>query len=79
MKKSVPSSPRVNPPKTHLKGIPEVLTSIHLEKASEVIPVKIQFSLKNYLQQHKRPVSAFVRTAIIEKLEQEAIKVGGSS
>ena len=71
--------PRPNPSKTHLEGIPEVLANIHLEKATEVIPVKIQLSLKNYLIEHKLPVSTFTRTAIIEKLEREAIRAEGGS
>lgn len=48
-------------------GIPRVLEAIHYEKVTEVIPVKVQLSLKKAVP---KPQSAWIRQAIIEKLER---------
>ena len=60
----------INPSKTPLQGIPKVLATIRYEKVSEVIPVKVQLSLKNCLKQlaGKGGVSAWVRGVILERL-----------
>lgn len=48
----------------------EVLQAVRCEKISEVLPVKVQLSLKLALKRiaGKRGVSTWVREAIIEKL-----------
>jgi len=52
-------------------GIPKVLRNIHYEKISEVVPVKVQLSLKNCLKQlaGNQGVSTWIRELILEKLE----------
>ncbi len=53
-------------------GIPDVLQAIRLEKKTEIIPVKVQYSLKLYLQEHETSVSRFCREAILEKLRRQS-------
>ena len=66
------NSPRVNRRKTCIEGIPETLSRIHLEKKTDVVTCKVEFSIKNLLRRYAKPsVSAFVRAAIVEKLERE--------
>ena len=64
--------PRGKQPKNPSSGIPRLLAAIKHEKISEVIPVKVPYSLKIYLRQRHNPVSTWVRAAILEKLEREA-------
>ena len=64
--------PRGKQPKNPRQGIPRLLAAIKHEKISEVIPVKVQLSLKNYLKSVKPSVSSWVRDAILEKLRREA-------
>lgn len=65
--------PKENRAETHGLGIPSVLKNIRLEKASEVCPVKLQFSLKKFLKKYAgaQGVSGWVREVIIEKLTRE--------
>lgn len=67
-------TPRAKPSKNPGLGIPEVFAAIRYEKINEVVPVKLQLSLKKYIKQHARKegVSAWIRTAILEKLERMA-------
>jgi len=60
--------------------IPRVLETLHHEKVSEVIPVKVQLSLKNCLVRIAagQGVSTWIRQVIIEKLERLARERGGS-
>jgi hypothetical protein len=62
------SSPIPNPSETYSCGIPGFRL---VEKKSEVIPVKVQPSLKDVVRAVAgSSVSGFCRTAIIEKLER---------
>ena len=66
------NSPRVNRRETCIEGIPALLSGLHLEKKIGVVTAKVEFSVKNFLAVHAEPsVSAFVRAAIVEKLERE--------
>ena len=61
--------------KTTGPGIPQlarkVLAAIRYEKSSEVVPVRLPISLKNYIKQAagNQGVSAWIRTVILEKLQ----------
>ena len=58
---------------THKLGIPKVLNQIRHEKITEVVPVKVQASLKLFLRHHAEPtVSAWVRQLILTELRREA-------
>ena len=70
-----PKSKPLTPMKTsenNKSGIPTLLETIRHEKLSEVVSVKVQYSLRIYLQQRHNPVSTWVRVAILEKLRREA-------
>lgn len=66
-------TPRLNHSKTLTLGIPRALRNLHREKISEVLPVKVQYSLKLIIQElaGERHVSTWIRQLIIEKLEEE--------
>ena len=49
-------------------GIPSLKTRIGGEKATEVVPVKVQLSLKNAIPE---PRSTWIRDLIIEKLTKK--------
>jgi hypothetical protein len=55
------------------EGIPTVLENLRYEKVTEVVPVKVQLSLKNCVLRvaGKQKVSTWIREAIIEKLQRE--------
>lgn len=69
-------TPRGKRSKTPGLGIPRVLAAIRHEKINEVVPVRLQLSLKNYIkrQARKEGVSAWIRAAVIEKLILEERK-----
>ena len=66
--------PKENPSPSPTLGIPKVLRNIHLEKASEVCPVKLQFSLKKFLKNYAgaKGISGWIRETVIRRLEEEA-------
>jgi len=66
--------PKENRSETPHVGILKVLKAVHYEKVSETIPVKVQLSVKKYLKQvaKEEGVSAWIREAIIMRLQKEA-------
>ena len=58
------------PSKNERNSIAKVLDAVHHEKISEIIPVKVQLSVKNCIKQiaGNQGVSTWVRQVIIEKL-----------
>lgn len=70
------NSPRQKPSESHTQGIPELFAAIRYEKINEVVPVKLQFSLKKYIKQvaGKKGASAWIREVILEKLEHTTKK-----
>ena len=64
--------PTLKTPQRGKVGIPTLLQTIRHEKLSEVVSVKVQYSLRIYLQQRHNPVSTWVRADILEKLRREA-------
>ena len=58
---------------TRKLGIPKVLSQIRHEKITEVVPVKVQASLKLFLTHHAEPsVSTWIRQLILTELRREA-------
>jgi hypothetical protein len=69
----LPERTLIKPLKNHGQGIPTVLENLRYEKISEVVPVKMQLSLKLCLKRvaGSKGVSGWIREVIIEKLERE--------
>jgi len=65
---------RVNPSTLPLPSIPKVLEATHYEKTSEVVPIKVEVSVKNCLRQigGEQGVSSWIRELILEELRHIA-------
>lgn len=65
---------RLTSSKTSSLGIPRALANLHREKITEVLPVKVQYSLKSIIQElaGEHHVSTWVREAIIMRLKEES-------
>ena len=65
--------PRGKHPENLRQGIPKLLAAIRHEKITEVVPVKLQASLKLFLKHHAEPsVSTWIRRLILTELRREA-------
>jgi len=65
--------PRLNSSKTLTLGIPRALANRHREKITEVLPVKVQYSVKLAVKElaGEHHVSTWIREAIIMRLQAE--------